>query len=255
MLGGQLLNNPPEAVDDFYEVVVGSSDVNFDVLINDSDPDDDPLTITNVSPLGPTFGIAIIAADGGSVIYSLPPFVPTPVPPDRFVYTITDSKEAFSEAVIEVTILPNDLNANDDYISTDEDNFVDINALGNDTGTPPLAIDSFTQGSDGTVTENPDETLRYNPNPDFFGEDSFTYTITNDGINFDTATVFVNVGPVNDDPVAVPDSYTVFASDPTVIFDVLINDYDVDGDAITLDPSVIPVTPASGIAIVVGNVI
>src|SRR3546814_14728027 len=44
----------------------------------------------------------------------------------------------------------------------------------------------------------------YTPAPDFFGTDSFTYSVT-DGVNApSTATVSITVNPVNDPPVLQP---------------------------------------------------
>ena len=80
------------------------------------------------------------------------------------------------------------------------------------------------------MTENLDGTLKYVPDPDFNGTDSFTYTI-NGG---DTATVTVTVEAVDDNPVAVDDTATT-DEDVEVDIDVLDNDTDVDGDPITVE--------------------
>ncbi|MDH5294965.1 MAG: Ig-like domain-containing protein, partial [Acidimicrobiia bacterium] len=41
----------------------------------------------------------------------------------------------------------------------------------------PMSIDSFTQGSNGAVTDNGDDTLTYTPDPGWTGVDTFSYTI------------------------------------------------------------------------------
>jgi hypothetical protein len=68
--------------------------------------------------------------------------------------------------------------ANPDLAETDEDTFVDIPVLANDSDPngDPLVV---TGGSapNGTVTVNPDGTIRYTPNPDYNGLDTITYTI------------------------------------------------------------------------------
>ena len=57
--------------------------------------------------------------------------------------------------------------------------------------------------ANGTVTINPDGTLRYVPNANFNGTDTITYTISDGQGGTSTATVTVTVAAVNDAPTAV----------------------------------------------------
>ena len=54
---------------------------------------------------------------------------------------------------------------NDDTATTDEDTPVDINVLANDSDSDgdTLNVVSVTQGANGTVSINPDKTVRYAP--------------------------------------------------------------------------------------------
>src|SRR3546814_7109687 len=67
-----------------------------------------------------------------------------------------------------------------------------------------LTVAAVTQGANGSVTINPDNSLTYTPTPDFFGTDSFAYTVS-DGAGSATATVSVTVTPLPDSPVAQDD--------------------------------------------------
>jgi hypothetical protein len=88
-----------------------------------------------------------------------------------------------------------------------------------------------------------DGSIRYTPDPDFHGTDSFTYTVT-DGLAEDTGTVTVTVNSVNDAPVAFNDAFTgnssVAALPPAppntavIRIDVLANDIDYDGSGLTV---------------------
>ena len=64
-----------------------------------------------------------------------------------------------------------------------------------------LTVTAVTQGANGSVTFTASG-VSYTPNADFFGTDSFTYTISDGNGGTATATVNVTVTNVNDDPDA-----------------------------------------------------
>ena len=124
--------------------------------------------------------------------------------------------------------------ANPDVAEVPEDGVVDIPVLANDSDPQgqPLSVTDATAGH-GSVTIGPDGVLTYRPDPDFNGEDTITYTITDTEGLTSTSTVTVTVHPVNDDPVANDDFATTPAGTPVVVFP-LENDTDVDGDRLTV---------------------
>src|SRR5207249_541481 len=96
----------------------------------------------------------------------------------------------------------------------------------------PLTAIVLTGPDNGTLILNPDGSFTYTPNTDFTGTDSFTY-MANDGTNdSNVAIVAIVVGPVNDAPVAVDDSFQT-NEDTAVTGNVLANDTDTEGDTIT----------------------
>lgn len=94
-------------------------------------------------------------------------------------------------------------------------------------------MQSVTQGAHGTVSLLANGQIRYTPGPNFNGIDSFTYRVEDPFLQGDTATVTVNVTPVNDDPVAQDDSASTVEGTPVVI-DLLANDSDLES-AVQLD--------------------
>ena len=221
------VNDDPEANDD---VTAASEDVavTIDVLANDTDVDGDALTVSAV-----TQGAnGTVANNGSDVTYT--PNVDVNGQ-DTFTYTTSDGNGGSDIATVTVNVgAINDAPvANDDTADTDEDNATTINVLTNDTDIDGdgLTVNAVTQGTNGTVANNGAD-VTYTPNADFEGADTFTYAIT-DGAEEDTATVTVTVNAINDDPVANDDSDTT-DEDQAVTVDVLANDTDIDGDALSV---------------------
>lgn len=136
--------------------------------------------------------------------------------------------------------------ANDDTATTDEDTPVDINVLANDSDSDgdTLNVVSVTQGANGTVSINPDKTVRYSPALNFFGSDSFTYTVDDGHGGQGTATVNVTVNAINDAPVFTINllSQTVQYRDP--ITPVTVSVSDVDDSTADLNLTVLSSIPA-----------
>ena len=107
--------------------------------------------------------------------------------------------------------------------------FIDVLSNDVDLDGDTLTITSVTQPTSGTVVNNGDF-VTYTPAEDFQGEATFSYEVT-DGT--DTATATVTVTVTNDPPVAQSDSAITDSGEP-VLIDVLDNDSDPNGDALTL---------------------
>ena len=126
--------------------------------------------------------------------------------------------------------------ASDDLFSTAEDTLLTIPApgvLGNDTGNG-LTATQVSAATAGTAALAADGSFTYTAPADYNGMASFTYTASDGVTTSNTATVSVNVTPVNDAPVTVADSYS--GAPDTALFvaapGVLANDTDVDGDTL-----------------------
>ncbi|HVG09821.1 MAG TPA: Ig-like domain-containing protein, partial [Thermoanaerobaculia bacterium] len=225
--GGEPPNQAPDAVDDFASTNEDTP-VIISVRANDTDPDGDPLILTTVSQAANGFAFVDV---GGTISYTpAPDFYGT----DTFTYTISDNRGGSGTATVSVTVIPvNDpVVAVDDAITTNEDTAVIVPVLANDIdpdGT--LTITARTQGTKGLVTILGDGTIRYTPNANANGADSFSYTVS-DGSASDTASVAVTITPVNDAPVAWNDSVTT-PEDTAITIAILANDTDAEGDPIT----------------------
>ena len=94
-----------------------------------------------------------------------------------------------------------------------------------------------TDAVNGTVVMAADGSFTYTPNPDFTGEDTFTYIATDTTTESAPTLVTITVAPLPDLPVGTDDAYSV-DEDVTLTVDVktgvLANDVDVDGDTLTV---------------------
>ncbi|MET1077860.1 MAG: Ig-like domain-containing protein, partial [Pseudomonas sp.] len=151
---------------------------------------------------------------------------------DSFTYSLTDANGDVSTATVTVNVTPvNDLPvAVADTVQATEDQVLNGNLAGNDTpsadGGNVWALG--TQASNGIVVVNADGTFTYTPNANYNGADSFTYSLTDANGDVSTATVTVNVAPVNDAPALQPSQITV-NEDELASGNLLSSATDVDG--------------------------
>ncbi|MGB6267928.1 MAG: Ig-like domain-containing protein, partial [Olleya sp.] len=142
---------------------------------------------------------------------------------------------------ISTEILINCTDAIADINNTIVDQPVSGNVLTNDEDFEGdnQTVTANTNPANGTVIVNPDGTYTYTPNPGYTGEDTFDYTICDDGNPqaCDTATVYIEVlpesGPENEAPIANADTATTNEGTPIDVV-VIANDFDPDGDPISI---------------------
>jgi len=164
-------------------------------------------------------------------------------------------------------VVPNTVpEAHDDTFTAHEDNVVSGNVLadnGNgadvdEDGDPMIVVLTPVEGpANGTLELNPDGSFTYVPNDDFYGTDSFTYEVSDDKGGTNTATVTMDIQPVNDNPVAMDDQMRLIQTESAGLIgrlDVIANDSDVDNANDELFVTAINgVDVAPGEAVYIGN--
>jgi len=145
---------------------------------------------------------------------------------------VTDGKGGTATDFTNVTVNNVVPDAGKDSATTDEDTPVNIDVKANDTDLSgdTFSVSDVSDPSQGTATINPDNTVRYVPDANYTGTDSFTYTVTDDDGGTATATVTVTVNPVNDAPTADAQSVTANEDDAKTI---TLAGSDADGDGLT----------------------
>ena len=239
------------ALNDIMVVVVNDT-VTGNVATNDYDPNPGDSIFYVANPLvGPMHGILLdnsgrkISAKGEYT------YVPTPgfTGDDYFYYRIYDSNDPSlsdtGKVIIRVidVVRPNSQPvANADIYFVNKNSSLELNVLSNDYdfegGIVTLLPTSVSLPKRGTVSSVSDSSFSYVPNIDAVGADSFMYRIRDNGnpMAYDTAMVSVFIHKVpgeNHKPVAVDDAYYVV--EKSITGDLMLNDYDPDGNDLTLD--------------------
>jgi len=229
------VNDTPVAVNDSVEVneVVSTGSeltaprttTTIDLTANDIDIEDDTLKIVSIYDV--ENGIVANTSGGEVTVSARGDFVGDVT----FSYTVMDSNGATADADVTVTILPqNDPpRLTDDSRTIDEDEPVSIAVLENDTDIEgdTLTIDSTTQPENGSVTFTADS-VTYTPTKDYYGNDTFQYTVSDGNGGTATATVSIKINPVNDAPVIEKHSSSAgdwtMAEDETASFNFVVRD-------------------------------
>lgn len=200
--------------------------ISDDVLTNDTDPDGDPLTVTEVNGSAESIGQTITLTSGALLVLNADgTFTYDPngqfdyldseeEANDNFTYTVEDGNGGSDTAKVEITINGNGIpEAVDETFTTNEDIVISDNVLANDTDPDgdPLTVtevngaaasvgQQITLASGAFLKLNADGTFTYEPNGQFdsleSGEtasDRFSYTVSDGNGGTDTATVDITI--------------------------------------------------------------
>ncbi len=235
--------------------VTTPEDTPVQIGLTGSDPDSDPLSYIMISePIH------------GRLNGTAPNLTYTPNNnfhgSDSLSFKVNDGTDDSTPATVSIKVssVNDPPTANDDTVVTIEDTpAVNIDVLANDTDIDNegryLYLDTFsvtavTQGSNGTVTINPDGTLSYDPNENFYGSDEFTYTVSDNKGDTDTAKVNVTVTKVNDPPKITSAPVTTVAASTQYTYDVNAIDPDLTDTltySLTTKPAGMTIDPATGL--------
>ncbi|MFK7978793.1 MAG: Ig-like domain-containing protein, partial [Saprospiraceae bacterium] len=233
------INDAPVANIDNVVIPQDTTLVGIAPLLNDTDVDDDSLTLTVVINPTTVNGIATLLLGTDSIVYT-PPSGFSGL--DTIRYTVCDTSNLCTNGMVIVTVgfvntPPNAVN--DALIIAEDSGLSSINVLLNDNDINGLGdtlkvttITTLLNGGIAAITG--DSSISYTPALNFNGVDSLQYTVCDTSMGCSTAWVFFTITPVNDVPVAAND--TVFLAKDTMNTQIVVltNDMDIDGDALTV---------------------
>lgn len=245
------VNDALTATDDAVTVSEDGPAISFNVLANDTDPDQaDTLFLTDTDAFS-TRGATSLFADGTTRYDPFDQFEALAVgetATDTFTYTASDGNGGTDTATVTITITGvNDApTAVDDggpgYFANEDDAFRVGNVLTNDTDpdgdTLTVSDVDATSAGGASVTSNGDGTFAYDPAGQFEsldnGEqatDQFAYTVSDGNGGTDTAIVSVVVTGINDAPTVAD---FAFSLDEGGSAEITLAGNDVEGDSLTL---------------------
>ena len=234
----------PVAVDDDRTVTEDSSATTLNVLGNDTDVENDPITITSATdPADGTVQVVGPVGAGTNLTYTPDPdFCNDPPPFDTVTYTVNGGDTATVRMT--VTCVNDAPTATDDDRTTPEDTPFDDPVTGagspaandNDADGDTLTVTAVSNPVGGTVAIASGQ-ITFTPTANLCGNNagSYDYTVSDGNSGTDTGTVTIDLTCVDDAPVANDDSRTVAEDSGATTFNTLrSNDTDVESDPITI---------------------
>ena len=151
---------------------------------------------------------------------------------EKYIATLLKAGNSKNLPSFTVVCMSQASNLMDDTVTVDEDSSVVVDIFANDADLPILGTLTTSNPANGTITiddngtpNNPsDDVVTYTPDPDFNGQDTFTYTICNSFGDCSTATVVVDVLPIVD---TTDDVVTTDENQPITIDNWAANDNDI----------------------------
>ncbi|MBX9246366.1 tandem-95 repeat protein [Actinotalea ferrariae] len=231
------VNGAPVADDDSASTPSGTA-VDVPVLVGDTDPNGDTLSVASVTQ--PSHGATVVQVDG-TVRY-------TPAAGwagvDTFTYVLSDGRGLTDTATVTVTTLNAAPVANADATSTPTNtpaSRVDVHSNDTDVnvtaGVPGqvLTVTGATADNGASVVVESDGTLTVTPATGFSGVVTVSYTLSDGATGTATGTLTVTVD--NGAPSAGSDGPVSTPTNTSVLIDVLDNDTDPNtGDTLTITP-------------------
>jgi Bacterial Ig domain/MBG domain (YGX type)/Putative Ig domain len=201
-------NLAPTVVND-SATTLEDTQVTIPVLVNDSDPDNNPLTITTATPTNGTVNIV-----GTNLVF---------LPATNFNgtatigYTVSDGQGGTSSALVTITVTAfNDPPvAMNDSATTLEDTQVTIPVLLNDSDVESIVLTITTATPTNGTVNIVGTNLVFQPATNFNGTATIGYTVSDGQGGTASALVTITVTAVNDPPalaLAIPDQTGIYGS-------------------------------------------
>lgn len=235
-----LPNNVPTAD---AAAVTGNEDSIIAVTLSGSDSDGDALTYTVVSQ--PTNGVLTGTAPNLSY---------TPNTDfngsDSFTFTVNDGLDTSTAATVNLTVLNvNDAPvANTQSVTLGEDTNINLVLTASDIDGDALTYQVVSQPSNGSLTGTAPN-LNYTPNENYFGNDSFSFSVNDGTVNSTEASVSIVINSVNDAPRITSFPITIATLGLDYFYQLVV--VETEGDSLNFElvnsPDGMSISPITGL--------
>jgi VCBS repeat-containing protein len=241
------INDAPIAIGDtlmgIYSATVTLTNVGSSTLMdNDYDPEGSSITASTTLSSNPTYGSAVVNANGTFSYTHNGTSTPTT---DIFSYTVFDGNSYSSPATVTIAFTIPPVGVADQITVSEAATATTLtggvtSVLNNDSDSDgdPITAVLITNPSYGTLVLNSNGTFSYAHNGSETTSDTFTYAPNDGFINGNTVTVTITINPVNDRPTTVSDTLNVNEAGTVTLTtggasNLLANDIDPEGDNLT----------------------
>ncbi len=146
-------------------------------------------------------------------------------------YAGNSASQSFTYTVISHTPV-----ADSQAVSTAEDTPLGLLLTGSDPDNDPITFAVVTPPAHGSLS-GAAPNLTYTPAADYYGADSFTFRVSDGLEDSDPALVSIEVTPINDAPMAIPQVVTAAEDTP---LNIILTGSDAEGDLITFTVTLSP---------------
>jgi len=241
------VNAAPLAIPDNYNMLEGNVLNAASVLLNDTDQDDDTLSVDTSFVSLPSNGAVTFSTDGTFIYTPATGFFGA----DSFSYRVDDGNGEQDEGLIHITVVPdpsahgNPSAMNDSYSLDEDTTLIESTLLNNDKSdllnsddTTELTVTTtpVSQPNNGNLILQNDGSFTYTPNENYSGDDSFSYEVSNIYDKTSTAIVMLTINAIDDAPIANDDSFTIEKNSGKYKAKFLLdNDSDPEGSHLDID--------------------
>ncbi|MBC7411953.1 MAG: tandem-95 repeat protein, partial [Bacteroidia bacterium] len=216
--------------------------------VNDTDVDNDALTVNQVLVNAPNHGTLVINGNG---VFTYTPYT-SYNGVDTVIVAVCDPSNACNNDTLFIVVKPTSLLpiVDNEVVVVNEDtpilgDFTNAGDYDPQGGTLITSTVPVSGPNHGTILINTNGQYIYTPTLNYYGNDTVLVNVCDNSGNCVNDTLFITLLPINDAPIGIDDVNSGNEDTPQT-GSLLTNDIEPDGDPMTVTPATNVVTPNGG---------